>query len=89
MTASLGDIPPVGFAAAELTVRAEEDEMLRRYPLLAGMLRLVNSDAHYLHQIPDAGPWIELADESVREMGPALAVISALDGRVPCRLGRS
>ena len=89
VTASLGDIPPVGFAAAELTVRAEEDEMLRRYPLLAGMLRLVNSDAHYLHQIPDAGPWIELADESVREMGPALAVISALDGRVPCRLGRS
>ena len=30
--------------------------MLRRYPLLAGMLWLVNSDAHYLHQIPDAGP---------------------------------
>ena len=89
VTASLGDIPPVGFAAAELTVRAEEDEMLRRYPLLAGMLRLVNSDAHYLLQIPDACPWIELADESVREMGSALAVISALDGRAPCRLGRS
>ena len=88
VTASLGDIPPVGFSAAEITALAKEEEMTARYPLLESMTRLVNSDAHYLHQIPDAGPWLELEDEAVRREGLTAAVIAALDGRLPCRTGR-
>ena len=62
--------------------------MTARYPLLEGMTRLVNSDAHYLHQIPDAGPWLELEDEAVRREGLTAAVIAALDGQASCHTGR-
>ena len=62
VTAALGDIPPVGFTAAEITAAGDTDTLCRQYPLLRGLPLLQNSDAHYLHQIAEAGPWLELPD---------------------------
>ncbi len=76
VTAALGDIPPVGFTAAEITASGDTDALCQQYPLLSGLPLLQNSDAHYLHQIAEAGPWLELPDKRPE------TVIAALDGRL-------
>ena len=83
VTAALGDIPPVGFTAAEITAAGDTDTLCRQYPLLRGLPLLQNSDAHYLHQIAEAGPWLELPDNRPE------TVIAALDGRPACPWGRT
>ena len=83
VTAVLGDIPPVGFTAAEITAAGDTDTLCRQYPLLRGLPLLQNSDAHYLHQIAEAGPWLELPDNRPE------TVIAALDGRLACPWGRT
>lgn len=83
VTAALGDIPPVGFAAAEITAAGDVPALLARYPLLNGLPLLQNSDAHYLHTMQERGPWLELPDCAPE------AVIAALDGRLPCGWGRT
>lgn len=82
VTAALGDIPPVGFCAAEITAAGNVEQMKTLYPSIANMPLLLDSDAHYLHQISEAGPWLDLPDRSPE------AVIAALDGRTPCAWGR-
>ena len=82
VTAALGDLPPLGFAAVEITAAGDAEALCRRYPEAHGKILLGNSDAHYLHQIPEPGPWIELADPTPE------AIVAALDGRLPCRWGR-
>lgn len=83
VTAALGDIPPVGFQAVEITARGDVPALVARYPEAAGKPLLLNSDAHYLHQLGDPAAWLDLPDKS------AAAVVAALDGRIACPWGRS
>ena len=80
--AALGDIPPVGFAAAEVTVMGDPEQMQARYPAIRGLPLLLDSDAHYLHQIQEAGPYLELPQNTPE------AIIAALNGEIPCQWGR-
>lgn len=80
--AALGDIPP-GFPAVEITAAGDVAAMRAAYPAIEGLPLLCSSDAHYLHQLTDAAAWLELPDAA-----PA-TVIAALDGRLPCRWGRT
>ena len=80
--AALGDIPSVGFPAAEITAMADQKEMLRQYPEIRNKVLLRSSDAHYLHQIQEPGPWLELPDKSPE------TILAALDGRLPCAWSR-
>ena len=80
--ASLGDIPPLGFSAMEITAAGDVADVAARYPEAADKILLLDSDAHYLHQIQEAGPWLDLPDKS------AAATVAALDGRLPCLWGR-
>ena len=77
VTAVLGTVPAVGFCAAEVTATADIASLQDQYPLLEDLLLLVDSDAHDLIAIPDAGPWIELP-----ACTPA-ALIDALNGLLP------
>lgn len=81
--AALGDIPPLGFAAAEITAAGDVKALKTAYPAIAGVPLLLSSDAHYLHQITDASAWLDLPEKTPQ------AVIAALDGRTPCRWGRT
>lgn len=81
--AALGDIPPLGFPAAEITAEGDVSGLTARYPAIRDIPLLLNSDAHYLHQLPDAAAWLELEDPTPE------AIIAALDGRLPFRWGRS
>ena len=82
ITAALGDIPPLGFQAMEITAQGDMAALLEQYDELNGKPLLLDSDAHYLHQIGDPLAWLELPDRSPETL------IAALDGRLPCRWGR-
>ena len=61
--ASLGAIPPeAGFRAAELSANADLEKLLKTNPELNGMLLLRDSDSHYLENMPDPGPCLELPE---------------------------
>ena len=81
--AALGDIPPLGFAAAEVTVAGDVADLKAAYPAIADVPLLLNSDAHYLHQIAEAAAWLDLPEKT-----PS-AVIAALDGHLSCGWGRT
>ena len=83
VTAALGDVPPVGFAAAEVTAAGDVDALRAQYPLIRDLPLLQSSDAHYLHQIQERGPWLELPDASPETL------IAALDGRIRCGWSRA
>lgn len=78
VTAALGDIPPLGFAAAELTAAADKGDYLARYPQLQRMQLLQNSDAHELGAIQDPVAFLEV-DEATPE-----AVIALLRANKSC-----
>ena len=80
--AALGDIPSVGFAAAEVTAMGDPAELAARYPVIRGLPLLLDSDAHYLHQIQEAGPYLELPENTPD------VIIAALDGRRSCGWSR-
>lgn len=82
VTAALGDIPPVGFRAVEITARGDVDALLARYPEARGKPLLLDSDAHALESIPEPLAWLDLPDTAPE------TVIAALDGRLPCGWGR-
>lgn len=67
----------------EITARGDVEALCAQYREARGKILLCDSDAHYLHQIPDPGPWLELPDKR------AETVIAALDGRLPCDWGRT
>ena len=65
ITASLGSIPPeIGFPTAEFSPRADREKMLALYPELLEMRLLQDSDAHYLENMPDPGPILELQENT-------------------------
>ena len=82
VTAALGDLPPLGFAAVEITADGNVDKLKAQYKELAGKLILSDSDAHYLENIQEAGAYLELEDPS-----PA-TIIAALNGEYPCSCSR-
>ena len=81
VTAALGDLPPLGFTAVEITAMGDAEALRARYPEMQGKILLRDSDAHYLEQMAEAGPWLELPEPS------APAVIAALRGELPCSWG--
>ncbi|MBR5540608.1 MAG: PHP domain-containing protein [Clostridia bacterium] len=78
VTASLGGLPPLGFAAVEITKNGNVAELAARYPEIVGKPLLQNSDAHHLEDIQDALPYLELPDNSPE------TIIAALNGELPC-----
>ncbi len=77
VTAALGALPPLGFAAVEITAAGIVEAVCDQYREASGKILLCNSDAHYLEQIPEAGPWLELPEAT------AQAVVAALNGEIP------
>lgn len=82
VTAALGDLPPLGFAAVEITHKGDIPALKERYPEIGNKPLLLNSDAHYLEDIREAGAWLELPENT-----PA-AIIAALNGEYPFPWGR-
>lgn len=82
ITAALGTLPPLGFAAVEITDKADVAAVCRQYPEAQGKPLLLNSDAHYLEHIREAGAWLDLAENT-----PA-AILAALRGETPCPYAR-
>lgn len=78
VTAALGDLPPLGFAAIEITKNGNAEELTQRYPEIVGKPLLQNSDAHRLEDIQDAGPYLELPVNTPE------AILAALNGETPC-----
>ena len=64
ITAALGNIPPLGFAAAELTAAANKQDYIAQYPLLQQMRLLQNSDAHELGAIQEPLAFLEVEAET-------------------------
>ena len=64
--------PEPGFPLAELSPRADQAEWRKR-PDLRGVPFVVSSDAHYLHEIPDASHTLSTAERTPQ------AVIDALE----------
>lgn len=83
VTAALGTVPSLGFQAVEITAAGDVPALCRMYPEIQGKIHLLDSDAHYLHQIADPSPWLELPEKSPQ------TVIDALNGYIPCMWGRS
>ncbi len=77
LIASLGAIPPEpDFRAAEISPAGDPRTMLKMHPELCGMLLPMNSDAHYLENMPDPCAWMELPEASPE------ALIAALNGEI-------
>ncbi len=82
VTAALGNIPPVGFTAVEITATGDVEQLTAQYPEIRHTPLLLNSDAHRLLDINEPLAYLELADAS-----PA-TIIAALNGSVPCSWSR-
>ena len=82
VTAALGDLPPVGFAAVEMTADANVDDLCARYPEAVCKPLLLNSDAHYLEHIREAGAYLDLP------IATPESVIAALNGELTCEWSR-
>ena len=79
---SLGDIPPLGYTAAEITADGDVEKLKASYSAIADVPLILSSDAHYLHQIAEASAWLDLPECTPQ------AVIAALDGQIRCDWGR-
>lgn len=60
--------PELGFKAAEFSRKAYVPLYLEKHPLLKGMKTFVNSDAHYLEDIPEPLNEIDLPECSVKAL---------------------
>lgn len=78
ITASLGDLPPLGFSAVEISKDGDVTSLKKRYTEIGEKPILLNSDAHYLEDIQEAGPYLELPDDHPE------TIIAALNGDIPC-----
>ncbi len=75
--ASLGAIPPeAGFAAAEIAAGGNAQKLLQTNPELNGKILLLNSDAHYLENMPEPKAWIDLPEKTPE------CLIEALRGKL-------
>ncbi len=80
---SLGAIPPeAGFTAAEISAKGDVEALEQKHPILQSMPLLLNSDAHMLDQLRDAGPWLDLPECTPK------ALIDGLNGRFPMKWAR-
>ncbi len=82
VTAALGTLPPLGFAVTEATHKADPLSLCEQYPEAKGKPMLLNSDAHYLEDIREAGAWLDLPNNS------AATILAALRGDIPCPWSR-
>lgn len=59
----LGEIPAeCGFTAAEISQSGNEEKLKASHPILNNMVIIRDSDAHYLENMREAGPFIELLE---------------------------
>ncbi len=82
VTAALGDIPPVGFHAVEVTARGDVAALTAQYAEVRGKPLLQNSDAHYLENLQEPGPWLELPENAPETL------IAVLNGDLSVLWGR-
>ena len=78
VTAALGDVPSVGFTAVEITAAGDVDQLKAQYREIGDKPLLLNSDAHSLGNINEAGAYLELPDNTPE------TIIAALNGEIPC-----
>ncbi len=78
VTAALGDIPPVGFTAFEVTARGDVQALRAQYAELGDKPLLLDSDAHGLDGVNEASAFFELPDASPH------TIVAALRGEIPC-----
>lgn len=84
ITSALGDVPPLGFTAVEISVDGDVDKLCRKYPAIQGCILLLNSDAHRLEHMITGG-WLQLPDT---DLPLPEQLINTLSGQIPCRWGR-
>ncbi|MBP3436010.1 MAG: PHP domain-containing protein [Clostridia bacterium] len=82
VTAALGDLPPVGFTAVEITAAGNTAALKAQYAEIGDKPLLLNSDAHRLDDIAEASAYLELPDNT------AETIIAALNGELPCAWSR-
>lgn len=82
ITAALGDLPPVGFTAVEITARGDVDDLKARYRGIGDKPLLLSSDAHRLDDINEAVAYLELPKNTPE------AIIAALNGEFSCGWSR-
>lgn len=82
VTAVLGDLPAVGFAAVEITAKGDIPTLKAQYAEIGDKPLLLSSDAHYLEDIREAGAWLELAENTPE------AIVAALNGTTTVLWGR-
>ena len=71
VTASLGDVPPLPFAAVEVTPQGDIHALRKRYAVGERPV-LINSDAHYLEHIREPQAYLELSDSQPTSILAAL-----------------
>ena len=77
LIASLGAIPPEpDFRTVEISPQGDPRALLRTNPELAGKLLLMDSDAHYLENMPDPAAWLDLPENTPQ------ALIAVLNGEL-------
>lgn len=77
--ASLGAIPPeAGFSAAELSFGADRAQQLLLHPELSDLIVVRDSDAHYLHLMPEEHPQVELPERSAKAL---IAALRGIEGK--------
>lgn len=70
---NLGMFPEeFGFTCAEVTAKGDIEALKKQHPILSGMPLMLDSDAHYLENINEAGAWIELDRLSPRALIEAI-----------------
>ncbi len=82
ITAALGTLPPLGFAVTEATHKADPAALCEQYTEAHGKPMLLNSDAHYLEHIREAGAWLDLPENTPE------TILAALRGEIPCPWSR-
>ena len=83
LLSSLGFIPEdAEFSAVEITASGDVKNLLAAHPELEGKILLLDSDAHYLENMRDPGPWLDLPENS------ADCLIAVLNGYENAAWGR-
>ena len=82
ITAALGTLPPLGFTVTEATPKADPTALCAAHPEADGKPMLLNSDAHFLEHIREAGAWLDLPDNTPE------TIIAALRGEISCPWSR-
>ncbi len=82
VTAALGDVPPVGFTAIEITASGDIEALKSRHAAIGDCPLLLSSDAHRLDDIGEAAAYLELPDCTPQ------TIIAALNGDIPCGWSR-